>query len=496
MHFIWTTLSYAYLALQVLLASWLVQPLILLLVYGITRLLGIRPHPTPFHSVTRDYQFGIVITAHRETAFLPPIIDSLLKQTHTRFNVYIVADDCDTSRLVFRDPRIHILRPPVPLHDQLASLDFGWRHLDRQDEVLIIFDPDNLVHPDFLRTLNAWYNSGYRAVVGHMQSKNRETTYAQIDGWGASLSNFMERDMRSLLGLSPNISGSGISVHKEVYDIIHYDRRSRTGGFDKQLQMGTVKAVHRIAYARDALFYDEKVGDSHNFERQRIRWIAAHFKFLGNAFHLLLTGIRKRDGNLVYFGYNLIRPPWFILLTLSFLMMATDWLIDPRLSIAWLACFAAFSLSFLLIVAKDISNKSPVKALANIPRIFYRQFRALLRLRLNKTSLLKTTHSELVYIDDIIRPQAQPQPPANLTPSSANFARPPINHNPSPANFAQPSANLVHPPTTAASTPPPAPASTTQNPPPGYASSPPSPGEDKKPDYAHSRSSRPIFPST
>src|SRR5579871_165543 len=282
-------LLYLFLTGNLLLASWLLQPGILLLIYSISRAFGRRPRSTPFQSVTRDYQFGIIITVHRETEFIGPIVDSLLKQSHHRFNVYVVADGCDTRRLHFRDPRIHILKPPSPLNDQMASLDYGLRHLDKKDEVLVIFDPDNLAHPEYLRTLNAWYNSGFRAVYGRMCSKNTESTYAQIDSCGAALTNFLDRDSRSLLGLSVTISGSGVSVHRELYNNVHYDQRSTTGGFDKQLQMSIARDGSLIVYAQEAVFYDEKVSDGQNFERQRVRWIAAYFKFVGQAFHLLLT---------------------------------------------------------------------------------------------------------------------------------------------------------------------------------------------------------------
>lgn len=454
----WIILWYLYLAAQLFLVSFLFHPFILLLIYAGTRLLGLRPRPTPFRAIRKQYQFGIVITAHRETDLIPPIIDSLLKQTHRRFNVYVVADDCDIRHLHFRDTRIHLLKPPTALNDQMASLNYGLQHLTDQDEVLVIFDPDNLVHPDFLHTLNAFYNSGCSAVCGRMRSKNSQAAYEQIDSMGASLSNFIERDMRSLLGLSSNISGSGISVHKHLYRTIEYDERSKTGGFDKQLQLGIVKNIRRIAYARDAVFYDEKVGDGQNFERQRIRWIAAHFKFLGNAFDLLWTGLRRRDGNLIYFAYNLVRPPYFILLTLSCFMMVTDWFIDPRLSFAWLAGLAAFTLSFLLIVTKDMTHRSLTRMILYIPRIFYRQLRALARLKLNKRSLLKTSHTRVVYIDDILSP----------SPTSSAATRPPF--------------------TASSSAPPPAPASTKQNPRSGYASSPHPPATDKTQDYGRSRS--------
>jgi glycosyltransferase involved in cell wall biosynthesis len=493
---VWIIFWYGYLAAQLFLASFLVHPLILLLIYTMARLLGRRPSPTPFAEVKKEFQFGIVITAHREADLIPPIVDSLLKQTHRRFNVYVVADDCDTTHLHFPDTRIHILRPATPLNDQMASLDYGLQHLTDQDEVLVIFDPDNLAHPDFLRTLNAFYNSGSNAVYGRMRSKNTEDTYEQIDHWGASLSNFIERDMRSLLGFSANISGSGISVHKALYKKIKYDQRSRTGGFDKQLQLGIVKNIHRITYAREAVFYDEKVRDGNNFERQRTRWIAAHFKFLGNAFNLLWTGLRRRDGNLIYFAYNLVRPPYFILLGLSCFMMITDWFIDPRLSYAWLGCLAAFTLSFLLIVTKDVAHRSPGKILLYIPRIFYRQIRALTRLRFNKRSLLKTSHTRIVYIDDILRPSPTAPPSVTRSPSSAATlssptAPPSVTRSPSstPASVTRSSSPVFPPFKAGALKPPPDPASSSQNPPPGYASSPPQPARDRTPDYGRSRSS-------
>jgi cellulose synthase/poly-beta-1,6-N-acetylglucosamine synthase-like glycosyltransferase len=391
-----------YLILQVLVAFFLIQPFLLLLIYAVGRMIGIRPPVTPRDAVTKDYRFGILITAHQETDFIPPIIDSLLKQTYAAFNVYVVADDCDISQLHFTDPRINILVPPLPLNDQTASLQFGLRHFDDRDEVLVIFDPDNLVHPNFLQVLNAWYNKGYRAVQGNLQSKNKEGIYARIDSMGMLLGNFVERDMRSMLGLSVNIWGCGVSVHREVYQKIIYDAKSRMGGFDKHMQAEIVKDVDRIAYARSAIVYDEKVDDDYNFERQRIRWIAAYFKFLGKAFGLLLAGIRKRDFNLAYFGLNLIRLPYFLLLIMAVCIAMTDWPIDPALTEAWALILSLFLLSFIVIVLINTAGRSIAKSIWYIPLVFYHQLRALFKLGIHKKSLLKTEHTKVLYIDEIL----------------------------------------------------------------------------------------------
>lgn len=399
-----------YLALQVLLASYLIQPFFLLLFHAIGKITSIGPLYTPADVPARDYSFGIIITAYQETDFIPPIVDSLLKQTYPRFNVYIVADDCDTSQLHFTDPRINILVPPTPLHDQVASLQYGLDHFNEPDEVLVIFDPDNLVHPNFLHILNTWYNKGYQAVQGNLQSKNKGSIYAQLDSLGVLVGNFLERDVRSMLGLSVNIWGCGVSVKKEVYQKIIYESKSRTGGFDKHMQTEIAKNVSRIAYAQEAIVYDEKVDDGINFERQRIRWIAAYFKFLGEAFRLLFIGLRKKDFNLIYFGYNLIRLPWFLLLLVAGIIAGSDWLIYPMLTRVWLLIFTIFFLSFVAIVATRAEGRSLAKAIWYIPLLFYRQLRALFKIRIGKKILLKTEHSKIVYIDEILGNSAQPLP--------------------------------------------------------------------------------------
>jgi cellulose synthase/poly-beta-1,6-N-acetylglucosamine synthase-like glycosyltransferase len=391
-----------YLAIQVVIASFLLQPFILLLISGVGRYFGLRPQSVSAADPATKFQFGIIITAHRETEFIPPIIDSLLKQTYPHFNVYVVADECDQQQLQFSDPRIHILSPPHPLNNQLASLQFGFQKLSAEDEILVIFDPDNLVHRDFLKVLNAWYNKGYLAVQGKLQSKNTDGPYARIDGLGNTLSNFTDREMRSLLGLSSCVWGCGISVHRSVYNNITFDDKSNTGGFDKHMQADIAKNVPRIAYAQEALFYDEKVADAQNFERQRIRWIAAYFRFIPAALDVWATGLGKRSFNLMFFGYNLLRLPYFLLLLLGATFAVTDWLIDPRIGQAWVLILGLFSLSFLLILTRENTPASVLRSLCYIPLIFYHQLRALFRIKSAKTSMLKTEHHRVIYIDEIL----------------------------------------------------------------------------------------------
>jgi cellulose synthase/poly-beta-1,6-N-acetylglucosamine synthase-like glycosyltransferase len=181
---IFTILWYLFIAVQIFFASFLLQPVIQLLIYWLLKLFGYRSEDITQTPVTKNYHFGVIVTAHRETTFIRPIVDSLLKQTYPHFRVYVVADDCDITGLHFNDTRIQILKPPVAFNTNSKSIQYAIEHFRDEDEIMLLFDPDNLVHPKFLEIMNAYYNKGYKAAQGNLYSKNIEGAYEKMDSVG------------------------------------------------------------------------------------------------------------------------------------------------------------------------------------------------------------------------------------------------------------------------------------------------------------------------
>ncbi|GAC1417815.1 MAG: hypothetical protein NVSMB67_04450 [Flavisolibacter sp.] len=301
----------------------------------------------------------------------------------------------------FEDKRIHILEPPVALNSNTKSISYALKHFTDNEEVLVIFDPDNLVHSKFIEVLNNYYNKGYEAVQGNMHSKNSDSLYEKIDTVGAIFNNFIDREIRHELNLSVNTLGCGISLKKSIYDKIKYDDRSLYGGFDKHLQSEVVKNVTRLAFAKEAIFYDEKISSAACLEMQRIRWIRSYFKFLSNAFDVFFKGIKKLDFNLAYFGYNLIRPPYFLQLIVAVVFIIINYFAYPTLALVWLASLFLFLFSFTTIIILIKKNKAVLQGLWYSPLFFFHQFRSLLKLKQNKTSILKTENSKVLYIADM-----------------------------------------------------------------------------------------------
>jgi cellulose synthase/poly-beta-1,6-N-acetylglucosamine synthase-like glycosyltransferase len=398
-------LFYITLIFQIFIASYLLLPLFLLLTTFFANI--VHPHNIRQKKVKpyKNYKFGLVVTAHQETKFLPPIVDSMLKQTYSNFETFIVADDCDITGLHFDDNRIHLLKPKLPLNTNTRSIRHAVDRFSKDIDIMVLFDPDNLLHPEFLEKLNTHYNKGYLAVQGNLLSKTVEGTYEQMDNVGVLFYNFIDRTARTAMDLSVNIWGCGVSVRLDIYKKIRFTHKSIMGGFDKFMQAEIVKMIPTLGYAEDAIFYDEKISDAKNLESQRTRWINAYFKFFIDGFKVFLLGLKRGNFNLAFFGYNLIRPPYFLIFAAGIVFFLFSLLMGPGVTIFWACTLATFLCSFLFIVTRKMS-KDEVQGIFYMPLFFYHQVRSLLRLRANKTSILKTEHNKVLYINDILEKTA------------------------------------------------------------------------------------------
>lgn len=395
-------LFYIFLILQAIIAFYLLQPAILLLLHYLRKIFW--PYRSPMVKkarIEKDFDFAAIITAHQDTRFIPPLVDSLLKQQYKKYMIYIVADACDITGLHFENERVVLLKPEKDFNAKIKSIQFAVDNFRREHDALIIFDSDNLVHPNYLDVLNKYFRRGYLAVQTQMLSKNTSTVYSRLDSIGHIYHSFLERRMRMELGLSAHILGLGIAIERNLYKEIMY--KDRLGGFDKKLQADMVKRIPQLAYAEEAIVYDEKVDDGNTLEKQRTRWLFTYFHYFKANLDLFLTGLRRFNFNLVYFGIIVLRPPLFIVLGLGFLFGLINIFIDPVYSIAWALILFLYVLSFILIVITQSKQKGIAKALLFIPVFVLRQVRALLKIRQAGRSFLKTEHTKVLYIEDVIK---------------------------------------------------------------------------------------------
>lgn len=402
-----------FIVIQVALAFFVLLPTVLLIIYGIKKLFGWSNSPLKRKPVEnpKEFGFGAIVCAHTDLTLVPPLVDSLLKQNYKNYRVYVVADACKPADVAslkaqFNNPRVSILAPETPFNNKTKSIDLGIESFTEPHDAFIIFDSDNLVHPDYLDVVNKYFNQGYRVVQTNMLPKNTDSLYARMDASGNHYCNFIDRQMRMELGLSSHIWGLGIVMEVELYKTILYQNFpgtfSKLGGFDKKMQADIINNVDVLAYATEAMVYDEKVDDGATLQKQRTRWINAYFGSMEYAVKVLWNGLSRFNFNNTFFGINLFRPPLFMMMGAAGLFMVLNIFISIPWAIFWAASIFTFIVTFFAIVVVMSRDSAIFRAMFHLPFFVLRQVKAFLRVTDANKDFLRTNNTKVMYIEEIL----------------------------------------------------------------------------------------------
>ena len=165
----------------------------------------------------QEFDIGCIITAYKNAEISKPLIASLLNQSFQNFHIYLVADDCDMVEFNLTNKKMMVLNPQPSLKLKAKSIIYAMKNYVRKHDYTIVFDADNLAHPDFLLEINKYANNGYHAIQGQRTAKNLDTIYACADATGEFYKNYIERYVPYMLGSSSVISGSGMAVETDLY---------------------------------------------------------------------------------------------------------------------------------------------------------------------------------------------------------------------------------------------------------------------------------------
>jgi len=373
--------------LQIIIGYNLILPLLLFVLY---KIFGRDKLRTPLNN---DFDYAIIVTAYEQTALLPSVITSLLNLNYTKYLIYVIADNCDISNLRFDDPKVILLKPETVLASNTRSHLYAIANFRRDHEILTIIDSDNLVDPEYIRELNTFFNDGFDAVQGVRAAKNLNTVYACLDAARDIYYHFYDGEILFALGSSATLAGSGMASKTNLYKACFENMDITGAGFDKVLQAQILKRNKRIAFAKNAIVYDEKTSHSDQLVNQRSRWINTWFKYVGYGFDIIWRGIKRGSANQFLFGLILLRPPLFIFILLAFACCLINVFIYPLYSLFWLLAFGIFALSFFISLSQHATDKRIYKSLINIPKFIYFQIVSLLHARQANKRSVATKHN-------------------------------------------------------------------------------------------------------
>ena len=360
--------------------------------------------------VKTPFDYGIIITAYRNAAIAQPLIQSLLLQRYKNYHIYFVADACEVSDWDLEDQRLTVLNPQPALNLKAKSIIHGMEHYIRPHDYTVVFDADNLAHPDFLEIINNYANQGFLAIQGQRTAKNLDTTMACADATGEFYKNYIDRYAPYLIGSSAVISGSGMAVRTDVYDAYLKSPEIEQGKHlwkkmlqeDKILQNNLLDQDIRIAYAWDAVVYDEKVTTEDAVETQRSRWLFSYFQNIPNSSRILMKGLTRLGWNQWLFGLVTIAPPMFLQLFAGVALAALGLLIWPAWTIVLAVSLLLFAGTVLWTLRLSDAPPAIWSTLWSMPTFVWRQIKGLLRMGNPNKNFKHTEHTRRVSIEEIL----------------------------------------------------------------------------------------------
>jgi len=378
-----------WLIVQVLIGYNLVLPFVLFVWWKFTPKHKIIPLQ---NNIEIDY--AIIVTAYEQTHMLHSVVASLLKLSYKKYLIYIVADKCDVSNLLFNSDKVVLLKPHTTLGSNTKSHQFAFDNFKRKHARVTIVDSDNLVDENYLKELNVSFDTGFTAVQGLRAPKNLDTTIACLDAARDLYYHFYDGKVLYEIGSSATLSGSGMAFESDVYQDFLNHNIIEGAGFDKVLQAWLINNNYRIAFNESAILYDEKTSKTEQLVHQRSRWINTWFKYFTLGLNILFKGITSFNKNKFVFGIVLLRPPLFIFLLLSILCLLINFITGQWISVlAWVISFLIFVVSFWISLNRSKVDSRIYKSLVNIPEFVFYQILSLLKVRKANKISVATKHN-------------------------------------------------------------------------------------------------------
>jgi cellulose synthase/poly-beta-1,6-N-acetylglucosamine synthase-like glycosyltransferase len=347
-------------------------------------------------------KIAVLIPGYKEDEVILEVANSALLQDYPSnlFDVIVIADSfLEETLKELKALPIKLIEVSFDKSTKSKALNKAMSSLTENYEIAVILDADNLMAVDFLGKINAAFEEGFIAVQGHRTAKNTNNSWAILDSVSEEVNNHIFRKGHRALGLSSAIIGSGMAFNYNYFKTL-MSTVTAVGGFDKEIELKTLKAGHKIIYLDDALVYDEKIQKADVFGNQRRRWLSAQLHYFRKYFFNALKDLFLK-GNIDYFdkAIQFIQPPRVLLLggviIFGGLFVISNYLFNNEIifSFSWIIIAIACVLSFLFSIPKSFYNAKTLRALLSLPKGMFMMMISLLRIKGANKTFIHTQHT-------------------------------------------------------------------------------------------------------
>ncbi|MDD3187068.1 MAG: glycosyltransferase family 2 protein [Bacilli bacterium] len=269
------------------------------LYFGLTGLFIFREAKVKIGKHKPKNKIAILVASRNEETVIGKLVDSLLKQNYPRslYEVYVIPNNCtDNTDQAARDAGASIIECKHKVSSKGEVLKHVFDVLLKKDyDAFIVFDADNIVHPNFLSRMNDALCEGYEVAQGFRDSKNPNDNW--ISGgyslfyWGQNI--FFSKARMSMNG-SASINGTGFMVKRTVLEQYGFNPSTMTEDIEFTAQCAL--NGKQIVFVEDAITYDEQPFNFKVSWKQRKRWSIGTYQCLVKySWKLFKASIKKRS---------------------------------------------------------------------------------------------------------------------------------------------------------------------------------------------------------
>lgn len=321
-------------------------------------------------------RFAIIIPARNEEKVIGNLLDSLKKQKYPKelYDVFVFPNNCnDKTKEIAIENNAKIIECSKKIKSKGEALKYSFKYLNDNFncyDAFIIFDADNVVHPQFIEKMNDALCSGYQIAQGYRDSKNPHDTWiSNCYTLYYMIQNHFFNRARMNIGQSSFINGTGFMIAKERLYKKGYNPKSMTE--DIELSVKCAINNEEIAFVREAITYDEQITTLKESFKQRIRWsIGTNQCLLNYAPNLIQGGIKGKLSCIDTLIF-LMAPTIQILSSIAFtlhIILAIIYGIRHDTFSSLLCCYlTSVALSIFVLKANNKRIKDNLKGILTLP---------------------------------------------------------------------------------------------------------------------------------
>lgn len=368
-----------------------------------------KNHPS---SNIHQPSFLVLFPAYHEDTVILHSIKSFIHQDYPQnhYHVVVISDNMtkETNDKLAALP-ITLLQPTMEKSSKAKALQFAISSISHHPssiyDYIVILDADNIVAPDFLNRLSHIANPN-QTIQCHRTAKNTDNDIAALDGFSEEINNSLFRKGHNRIGMSSALIGSGMCFDYNWFssNVSKLDSAVE----DRELEALLMKQGIYIHYAEDIYVMDEKVSNSDNFQRQRLRWMTGQVQ----ALFRMLPYIPKAiiTGNINYIDKTIQQAliPRSILLVLipmlCIIATLTSYLIHQPSSISplpssifhlkWWCLFVALCIALYLAIPKQMRQQSLFSKFLSLPILVWKMILNIIKIDHNNKEFIHTTHDK------------------------------------------------------------------------------------------------------